>query len=212
MRIDLKNVVIAQLTDGSTRYIGPMCIMADFIYNESADDLKYIFLEKWNHECDTCGIYKIMVLHQENDDQIFVSDPMNPDPTMRALNKKEIKYKEVAFDIRNLCPIDFKKIKSMEIFDQSEQHTSMQDKLKSLKQSASLINQNFKNLQTNAPKNLLPHESLVSVRPVEAQSLQPEGFGDSLKKITDKFGIKQCKGCAKRQTWLNKLFPYKKNK
>ena len=110
MRIDLKNVVIAQLTDGSTRYIGPMCIMADFIYNESADDLKYIFLEKWNHECDTCGIYKIMVLHQENDDQIFVSDPMNPDPTMRALNKKEIKYKEVAFDIRNLCPIDFKKI------------------------------------------------------------------------------------------------------
>ncbi len=185
MRIDLKNVVIVQLTDGSTRYIGPMCVMADFVYNESPDEMKYIFLEKWNRECDTCGIYKIMILHKENDCEIFVSDPMNPDPTIRALNKKEIKYKEVAFDIQNLCPIDFKKIKSMKIFDQSEQYASMQDKLKSLKQSISSINQNFKT------------------------SEKSEGFGDFLKKITDKFGIKQCAGCIKRQSWLNKLFPFK---
>lgn len=37
-----------------------------------------------------------------------------------------------------------------------------------------------------------------------------KGFGDTIKKFTDKLGIKQCGGCKKRQQWLNKYFPYKK--
>ena len=36
-----------------------------------------------------------------------------------------------------------------------------------------------------------------------------EGLGDTVKKITDKMGIKQCGGCKKRQKKLNRLFPYK---
>ena len=35
------------------------------------------------------------------------------------------------------------------------------------------------------------------------------GLGDTIKKVTDKMGIKQCGGCKKRQAALNKLFPYK---
>jgi len=34
-------------------------------------------------------------------------------------------------------------------------------------------------------------------------------LGDTIKKVTDKMGIKQCGGCKKRQAALNKLFPYK---
>jgi len=37
-----------------------------------------------------------------------------------------------------------------------------------------------------------------------------EGLGDTIKKITEKAGIKQCGGCKKRQAKLNRLFPYKK--
>lgn len=36
-----------------------------------------------------------------------------------------------------------------------------------------------------------------------------KGLGDSIKKVTDKLGIKQCGGCKKRQDKLNRLFPYK---
>lgn len=36
-----------------------------------------------------------------------------------------------------------------------------------------------------------------------------EGLGDSIKKVTDALGIKQCGGCKKRQEKLNRLFPYK---
>ncbi len=35
------------------------------------------------------------------------------------------------------------------------------------------------------------------------------GFGDTIKKVTDKLGIKQCGGCKRRQEKLNRLFPYK---
>jgi hypothetical protein len=216
MRLDLENVVIAQLTDGSTRYLGPMCIMADFMYNDADGDLRYIFLEQWNHECDTCGIYKIMVLHNENENEIFVSDPMRKNPTLRTLNKNEIKYKEVAFDIRNLCPIDYKDIQSMQIFHESEQYAEIQDRLKSLQKSALLVNQKFQTLQKNkniAPKKFPLHASEISKQPVKYEPEQPKGLGDSIKKITEKFGIKQCNGCQERQTWLNKVFSYnKKNK
>lgn len=36
-----------------------------------------------------------------------------------------------------------------------------------------------------------------------------QGLGDSIKKVTDALGIKQCGGCKKRQEKLNRLFPYK---
>lgn len=36
-----------------------------------------------------------------------------------------------------------------------------------------------------------------------------QGLGDTVKKVTQKLGIKQCGGCKKRQATLNKLFPYK---
>lgn len=36
-----------------------------------------------------------------------------------------------------------------------------------------------------------------------------KGLGDTIKKVTDKMGIKPCGGCKKRQDQLNKLFPYK---
>jgi hypothetical protein len=37
-----------------------------------------------------------------------------------------------------------------------------------------------------------------------------KGLGDTVKKVTEKLGIKQCGGCKKRQEKLNRLFPYKK--
>jgi len=36
------------------------------------------------------------------------------------------------------------------------------------------------------------------------------GLGDTVKKVTDKLGIKQCGGCKKRQETLNRLVPYPK--
>ena len=42
-------------------------------------------------------------------------------------------------------------------------------------------------------------------------SKKSEGLGDTIKKVTDKLGIKQCGGCKRRQEKLNRLFPYKKD-
>ena len=36
-----------------------------------------------------------------------------------------------------------------------------------------------------------------------------KGLGDVIATVTDSLGIKKCKGCEKRQTALNKLFPFK---
>ena len=38
------------------------------------------------------------------------------------------------------------------------------------------------------------------------------GFGDTIAKATSKVGIKPCGGCGKRQTILNKAFPYRSRK
>ena len=37
---------------------------------------------------------------------------------------------------------------------------------------------------------------------------QSQGLGDTIKKITSKFGIKPCEGCEKRANKLNDKFPY----
>lgn len=50
----------------------------------------------------------------------------------------------------------------------------------------------------------------VAKKPVQEITKKSQGFGDTVKKITDKMGIQQCGGCKKRQEWLNKYFPYKK--
>ena len=47
------------------------------------------------------------------------------------------------------------------------------------------------------------------VQPPSDLVQKPRGLGDTIKKITNKMGIKQCGGCKKRQAALNKLFPYK---
>ena len=36
-----------------------------------------------------------------------------------------------------------------------------------------------------------------------------KGLGDSIKKITDRMGIKQCGKCKQRQEFLNRIVPYK---
>tara|TARA_R110002012_G_scaffold26559_9_gene86069 strand:+ start:3381 stop:3605 length:225 start_codon:yes stop_codon:yes gene_type:complete len=36
-----------------------------------------------------------------------------------------------------------------------------------------------------------------------------KGLGDTIKKVTNAMGIKQCGACKKRQQKLNALFPYK---
>ena len=36
-----------------------------------------------------------------------------------------------------------------------------------------------------------------------------KGLGDTVKKITNAVGIKQCGACKRRQQKLNRLFPYK---
>lgn len=36
-----------------------------------------------------------------------------------------------------------------------------------------------------------------------------KGLGDTIKKVTNALGIKQCGACKKRQQKLNALFPYK---
>ena len=37
-----------------------------------------------------------------------------------------------------------------------------------------------------------------------------QGLGDAIKSVTDALGIPQCSECEKRQSKLNRLFPFKK--
>ena len=36
-----------------------------------------------------------------------------------------------------------------------------------------------------------------------------KGLGDTVKKVTNAMGMKQCEPCKRRQEKLNRLFPYK---
>ncbi len=42
----------------------------------------------------------------------------------------------------------------------------------------------------------------------ENEEEKSKGLGDTVKKITNKLGIKQCGACKRRQAKLNRLFPY----
>ena len=46
-------------------------------------------------------------------------------------------------------------------------------------------------------------------KPDQPKPDSSQGLGDSIKKVTDALGIKQCGGCKRRQEKLNRLFPYK---
>jgi len=55
---------------------------------------------------------------------------------------------------------------------------------------------------------------LVEARKLEMDAKLPEsgesrGLGDTIKKVTNKLGIKQCGACKRRQLKLNHMFPYK---
>ena len=70
---------------------------------------------------------------------------------------------------------------------------------------ADLLKQFFMILRGRTPS--IPDEILEYCGiPTEKRS---KGLGDSIKKVTEKLGIKQCGGCKKRQENLNRLFPYK---
>jgi hypothetical protein len=43
----------------------------------------------------------------------------------------------------------------------------------------------------------------------EETVMQSRGLGDTVAKLTKSIGIVPCDGCKKRQSKLNKLFPYK---
>ena len=45
---------------------------------------------------------------------------------------------------------------------------------------------------------------------LKKSSKRSKGLGDTIKKITNAVGVRQCGGCKKRQNKLNKLFPYGK--
>ena len=44
---------------------------------------------------------------------------------------------------------------------------------------------------------------------VTEQAQKSRGLGDTIKKVTNALGIKQCGACKKRQAKLNAMFPYK---
>lgn len=54
-------------------------------------------------------------------------------------------------------------------------------------------------------------EELQKLREQEwdASGRVSKGVGDTIKKVTDTLGIKQCGGCKRRQALLNQMFPYK---
>lgn len=53
------------------------------------------------------------------------------------------------------------------------------------------------------------HNLRQSVVKNMAKGRKSKGLGDTIKKMTDAVGIKQCGACKKRQEKLNKMFPYK---
>jgi len=43
----------------------------------------------------------------------------------------------------------------------------------------------------------------------DIERTKSQGLGDTVKKITNAMGIKQCPPCKRRQEALNRLFPYR---
>ncbi len=59
----------------------------------------------------------------------------------------------------------------------------------------------------NRPRHLTD-KALVLRSGLKGSAYPSRGLGDTIAKITTKLGIKPCKGCKKRQKWLNKIVPY----
>tara|TARA_R110002167_G_scaffold308154_1_gene512900 strand:- start:600 stop:872 length:273 start_codon:yes stop_codon:yes gene_type:complete len=57
-------------------------------------------------------------------------------------------------------------------------------------------------------KEMAELERAASIERLTKKKLST-GLGDTIKKVTNALGVKQCGGCKKRQEKLNRLFPYK---
>ena len=55
-------------------------------------------------------------------------------------------------------------------------------------------------------KDIMDKLQRLTVKPT-----RPKGLGDSMAAVLNKFGIKSCESCKKRQEVLNKIFPYQRN-
>lgn len=82
----------------------------------------------------------------------------------------------------------------------------LHSEIRSIKQ-AMISNRNSKDFskqkEESLKKELLEMRSLLATK-------ESKGLGDTIKKVTEKLGIKQCGGCKRRQEKLNRLFPYQK--
>ena len=51
-------------------------------------------------------------------------------------------------------------------------------------------------------------DAMEKLKRLTVKPTRPKGLGDSMAAVLNKFGIKSCESCKKRQEVLNKIFPY----
>ena len=61
-----------------------------------------------------------------------------------------------------------------------------------------VLNRNSDNFE-KAKEDHLKRELIIKKAQLNKLPAESEGLGDTIKKVTDKLGIKQCGGCKKRQ-------------
>ena len=54
-------------------------------------------------------------------------------------------------------------------------------------------------------------DAMEKLKRLTVKPTRPKGLGDSMAAVLNKFGIKSCESCKKRQEVLNKIFPYQRN-
>ena len=52
---------------------------------------------------------------------------------------------------------------------------------------------------------------MEELKKLSVKPKKPKGLGDSMARVLNKFGIKSCESCKKRQEVLNKVFPYQRS-
>lgn len=125
-----------------------------------------------------------------------------------ALQSRESAYKKIlsSGSLTKPSPVQYKKI----LKDKNIKLASLPKKIVREPVDVDLSSQNIppsELIQENKFNPFKPNDNdIASLK----NSDTSKGLGDTVKKITDKMGIKQCGGCKKRQEWLNKYFPYKK--
>lgn len=84
----------------------------------------------------------------------------------------------------------------------------LHDEIRNIRQ-AMIFNKNSEDFSLEKEESL--KKELVKLRSLVNNNNKSEGLGDTVKKVTEKLGIKQCGGCKRRQEKLNRLFPYQKD-